>query len=216
MSSLLSSGLAHTALLVIDVQQAFIYEAALAKEELSTPNMESNITALLAAFRAKGLPVIHVHHVNTTETGGLWNEESHPEGVRPQDYVAPQPGESVLRKYNKSSGFTALLVTDGRTSLKEVLDAKGINTIVIVGLSSAHCVSSTARSGHDAGFSVVVVGDASGTYGETPVPKHSSIKGDADGGKAWSAQTAHALALGHLSTGELAQVVSTETVLTFV
>ncbi|KAF8218009.1 hypothetical protein K438DRAFT_1796155 [Mycena galopus ATCC 62051] len=76
----LVSGLPHTALIVIDVQQAFI-DPSFLKRERSTPNLESNITALLAAFRAKRVPIIHIHHFETVEAGSLWNETAHPEGV---------------------------------------------------------------------------------------------------------------------------------------
>ncbi|KAJ7111149.1 Isochorismatase-like protein, partial [Mycena crocata] len=150
MSTHLLPTLPRTALVVIDVQQAFI-DPSFLKRERSTPGLQPNITALLAAFRAKNLPIIHIHHIDTEtfdpEGTSLWNEKTHPEGVLPQDYVAPANGEPVLRKYNKSSGFGATLV-DGTTTLKETLDAKGIKTVILVGQSSPHCVSSTARSGY--------------------------------------------------------------------
>lgn len=102
--------------------------------------MQPNISALLAGFREKHLPVIHIHHFDAVESTSLWNEQSHPEGVLPQDYVRPLGDEPVLRKYDKSSGFGANLVADGKTSLKDILDEQGIKTIVLVGQSSPHCV----------------------------------------------------------------------------
>ncbi|KAJ7827123.1 Isochorismatase-like protein [Mycena olivaceomarginata] len=190
----LASNLPHTALIVIDVQQAFI-DPSFLKRERSTPNLQPNITALLAAFRAKNLPIIHIHHIDTEkldpEGTSLWNESTHPEGVLPQDYVKPQGDEPVLRKYDRSSAFGAHLVSDRTTSLKDILDAQGIKTVILVGQSSAHCVSSTARSAFDLGLSVVVVGDASAT-----------------------AETVHGVAMAHLD-GDLADVKGTAEVLKF-
>ncbi|KAJ6551834.1 Isochorismatase-like protein [Mycena capillaripes] len=216
-STYLVPSLPKTALIVIDVQQAFIDPSFLQRER-STPNLQPNITDLLAGFRSKHLPVIHIHHIDTEKLDpdgtSLWNEKTHPEGVLPQDYVKPLDGELVLRKYDKSSGFNAHLVTDGKTSLKDVLDAQEIKTVVLVGQSSAHCVSSTARSGFDHGFSVVVVGDACATYA-AGVPVYSlAAKGDIKDGKAWSAETVHGVAMAHLD-GDLAEVLGTSEVLKF-
>ncbi|KAJ7763125.1 Isochorismatase-like protein [Mycena maculata] len=214
-ANFLVSGLPQTALVVIDVQKAAFIDPAFLQER-STPDMQPNITALLAAFRAKHLPIVHIHHIEKKDTNSLWNETTHPEGVLPQDYVVPQAGEPVLRKYDNSSGFGARLVADGTTGLKDVLDAQGIKTVILVGLSSAHCVSSTARSGFDLGLSVVVVGDACATYA-AGIPEYSgAAKGDIKGGRAWSAETVHGLAMAHLDDGELAHVVGTDFVLKFV
>ncbi|KAJ7504195.1 Isochorismatase-like protein [Mycena galericulata] len=174
--------------------------------------MQPNITALLAAFRAKNLPVVHIHHVEAAEEHSYWNEKSHPEGVLPQEYVAPQPGEPVLRKYDRSSGFHAR-ERDGAAGLKDVLDARGVDTVVLVGQSSPHCVSSTARSGYDRGLSVVVVGDACATYPARNPQYGGAAKGDAQGDTAWSAETVHGIAMAHLADGGIAQVVGTDVVL---
>ncbi|KAJ7244386.1 Isochorismatase-like protein [Mycena haematopus] len=213
-SPYLVSGLPQTALIVIDVQQAFIDPSFLQRER-STPELQPNITALLAAFREKQLPIIHIHHIDTAEATSLWNENAHPEGVLPQDYVKPQGDEPVLRKYDKSSAFGAHLVSDRTTSLNEVLQGQGIKTVILVGQSSPHCVSSTARSAFDSGLSVVVVGDACATYAAGVADYSGAAKGDIKDGKGWSAETVHGVAMAHLD-GELADVVSTSEVLKFV
>ncbi|KAF7371162.1 Cysteine hydrolase [Mycena sanguinolenta] len=208
----LVSGLPNTALVVIDVQQAFNLDPNYLTLERSTPKLESNIASLLAAFRAKNLPIIHIHHVNTKNEKSFWYEATRPEGVLPMDYVAPQGDEPVLRKYDKSSGFGACLVADG-TTLSELLNARGIRTVILVGISSPHCVSSTARSAGDRGFSVVVVGDATATYAASVVD-FGGCKGDSEGGNSWGAETVHGVAMAHLH-GELANVVTTAEVLKY-
>ncbi|KAJ6590869.1 Isochorismatase-like protein [Mycena sp. CBHHK59/15] len=217
MSYKLAPGLPHTALVVIDVQQAF-NSLEFLKRERSTPNLQPNITALLAAFRARKVPVLHIHHIDTDKldpTGeSAWNETTHPEGVLPQDYVQPVDGEPVLRKYDKSSGFGAHSVTQPTECLHDVLEAQKITTIILVGQSSPHCVSSTARAGSDLGLSVVVVGDACATYA-LGVGKWGGPKGDINDGKNWSAETAHGVAMAVID-GEFAEVLSTTQVLKIV
>ena len=56
-----SLSLAQTALLVIDVQMAFVHMDD-AGTPRSTPGAESNIARLLAAFREAGGRVVHIHH----------------------------------------------------------------------------------------------------------------------------------------------------------
>ncbi|KAJ7202059.1 isochorismatase family protein [Mycena pura] len=213
----LVDSLPKTALIVIDVQQAFL-DDMFKNRERSTPNLQPNITALLAGFRAKQLPVIHVHHIDTEKLDpngeSPFNEKTHPEGVLPQDYVAPQDAEPVLRKFDKSSAFNAHRVGDENTSLKDVLDAGGITTIVLVGLSSPHCVSSSARAGYDLGLKVVVIGDACATFNAGVANYQGSAKGDIKEGKGWSAETVHGVAMAHLD-GEFADVVGTAEVLKF-
>ncbi|KAJ7330536.1 Isochorismatase-like protein [Mycena albidolilacea] len=211
-SAHLVSGLPSTALIVIDVQQAFNDPYYLNRER-STPNLEPNITSLLTAFRAQGLPIIHIHHVNTKNDSSLWYEATRPTGVLPMEYVAPKDDELVLRKYSKSSAFGAFLLSDGTTSLAEVLDARGIKTVILVGISSAHCVNSTARSASDLGLLVVVVGDATATHASDAVD-FGGAKGDGRDGISWAAETAHAVSMAQLQ-GEFADVVTTTEVLKY-
>ncbi|KAJ6531375.1 Isochorismatase-like protein [Mycena vulgaris] len=208
-STLLVPGLPSTALIVIDVQQAFQHPSFLARER-STPDLEANLTRLLAAFRAKQRPVLHVHHVNTKNAASLWNEGTHPAGVLPMACVAPVEGEAVLRKYDVSSGFGARVSGSG-VGLAEVLAAEGITTVILVGMSSAHCVSSTARSAGDRGLAVVVVGDATAAHAAAVVD-FGAAQGDEKDGKGWSAETVHGVSMAHLQ-GDLADVVTTAEIL---
>ncbi|KAJ6474472.1 Isochorismatase-like protein [Mycena vitilis] len=166
----------------------------------STPNLQPNITSLLAEFRSRNLPVIHIHHVNTKKL---------------QERTLVVDGERVLRKFDKSSAFGAFLVSDGMTSLSDVFSAEGVETVIlqVVGISSPHCVSSTARSACDQGLSVIVVGDATATHAADVVEVGGS-KGDSKDGTLWSAETVHVVAMAHLND-EFANVVTTAEVLKY-
>lgn len=157
--------------------------------------MQENITALLAAFRAKRLPIFHIHHFSLTP-GSEWNKNDHPDFVLPQDYVEPKEGEPVFHK-TTSSSFGGKLTGEGDPKgLQQVLDERKIQTVVLVGQSSAHCVSSTTRSADDLGYKVVVVADASATYGENAA---AGTMGDDQGGKAWRAETMHGTSMAALA-----------------
>ena len=69
-----------------------------------------------------------------------------------EDSVAPLPGEIVLNK--TSSGPLA------STKLDQILHNMGINSLIVCGLTTAVCVTQTARETADRGFRVVVVDDA--------------------------------------------------------
>ena len=50
------------------------------------------------------------------------------------------------------------------TSLKELLDEKNCTTVVIIGLTTDHCVSTTARMAANYGYNVLLVSDAMATF----------------------------------------------------
>ena len=65
-------------------------------------------------------------------------------------------GETVIKK-NVNSAFMG-------TDLKERLDNSGIKKLVIAGLTTDHCISSTARMAGDYGFETFVISDATATF----------------------------------------------------
>jgi nicotinamidase-related amidase len=77
--------------------------------------------------------------------------------IKPE--AAPQPGEPVFRK-TVNSAFIG-------TTLEAHLRAQGIDTLVLVGLTTDHCVSSTTRMAANLGFSAIVVSDGTATFERT-------------------------------------------------
>lgn len=139
----------ETGLLLIDVQKGFDHPTHWGTS-WSTPNFEANITAILAAFRKAGSSVFHVCHHSTFETSPLHPSKAS-SGFMP--YVAPIATEPAFAKTTNSPFL--------ETTLKEAIQAAGINRLVVVGLITSHCIATTIRTA--ANLNVVAH-----TYGTPP------------------------------------------------
>lgn len=176
-----------TALIVIDVQQAFLDPRW---GERNNPEAESNIGRLLDAWRNSGRPVRHAVH-DSLEANSLLRADSPGNAV--QAVAAPTPAEPVYRKH-VNSAFIG-------TNLERDLRQDGIDTLVIVGLTTNHCVSTTARMAANMGFRSFVVSDATASFARMALD-----------GTLRPAEAVHSAALSDLQ-GEFATVVDTADVL---
>jgi nicotinamidase-related amidase len=176
-----------TALLLIDVQQGLDDTRYGAR---NNPDAERRIAELLAAWRAAGRPVIHVQHLSLEPHSPLRADRP---GHAFKLEAAPREDEPVFRKHVNS----AFMGTD----LEPYLRTRGIDSLVMVGVTTDHCVSSTARMGGNLGFAVTVVDDATATF-ERRGPD----------GTHYSAELMHGVTLASLH-GEFATVRSTDEVL---
>ena len=144
-----------TALLLIDLQQAFADRAASGLAR-SAPQAEAMVAAVLTEARARGVPVLHVHHDDPDPTSAFRADRL---GGQPLPCAAPQPGEAIFVKA-ASSGFTG-------TALAEALHTRGISRLIVAGAAIDYCVSSTVRAASDLGFAVDLVRDAVFGFGAT-------------------------------------------------
>lgn len=99
-------------------------------------------------------------------------------------------GNERIVKKNVNSAFIG-------TNLKEQLDQSNITTLVIVGLTTDHCVSTTTRMAGNFGFTTFLVSDATATFNKTGLD-----------GENYSADLIHETALASLNN-EFARVVTT-------
>jgi nicotinamidase-related amidase len=139
-----------TALLLVDIQQGL----ASALGERNNPAAEARAGELLTAWRQAGRPVIHVQHLSVNAESRLLPELP---GVDLAPEVQPLPDEPLFQKHT-GCAFIG-------TALEEHLRERGIHRLVIAGLTTEHCVSSTARVAADLGFEVTVVSDACAAFG---------------------------------------------------
>ena len=177
----------NAVLLLIDVQQGFDEPVW---GERNNPGAEGNMAALLSAWRATNRPVIFVKHLSLLPDSPLNKDNP---GCAIKEIVKPNAGELIVWKHVNS----AFIGTD----LEEELRRKGYDTLVIVGLTTQHCVSTTARMAGNLGFHTYVVSDATAAFGLT-----------GPDGVDYSAETVHALSLATIHN-EFAQVMDTETML---
>ncbi len=137
-----------TALVIIDIQNDYFPGG---RHELAGTHAAADKAAMvLAAARAKALPVVHVRHISTYEGATFFLEGS--EGSLIHECVAPLAGETVIIK-NMPNSFVA-------TDLEAILREANIDTIVFCGMMSHMCVDSTVRAAADCGFSCIVAHDA--------------------------------------------------------
>jgi len=180
---------ASTALIVVDVQQAFVEIEATGRRR-NNPDAVSAIAALLAYFRANRRLIIHIRHASLRE-GSRFQADL--PGFKVQQEAGELPGEPVIVK-NVNSGFIG-------TDLEARLRRAGIKSIVIVGATTNHCVESTARMAGNLGFDTRVVRDATWAY------ERLGLDGETHG-----ADEVHAMSLANLA-GEFAEIVTAKDII---
>lgn len=179
----------ETALVVVDVQQAFEQWDAMGRRR-NNPGAVNRIAELLEAFRSKGAPIIHVRHASL-EPESLFGAEL--PGHRVIEAAAEADGEPVVVKHVNSSFIG--------TDLEERLRRQGIRSVVVVGATTNHCVETTTRMAGNLGFDAKLVRDATWTYDRVGVD-----------GEAFPAEQVHAMTLANLAE-EFAEIVTTEEVI---
>jgi len=150
------------AVLAIDLMRAYFDPAS----PLCLPSRDclASGARVLSAARASGVPVIHtrVQFAPDGSDGGVFVrkvralEQLYGGGplseLMPE--VAPVEGELVITKQYASAFFG--------TSLASTLVARGIDTVVLVGVSTSGCIRATGVDAVQHGFIPLVVRDAVG------------------------------------------------------
>jgi nicotinamidase-related amidase len=174
-------------LIVVDVQRAFEDPGW---GQRNNPAAEQNIARAIAGWRERGAPLIHVRH-RSAEPEGSFVPGTAAFEFKPE--AEPRDGEPVLTK-DVNSAFIG-------TDLEERLRSAGASGVAIVGLTTDHCCSTTARMAANLGFETWVLGDAMATF-ERRSPDGELI----------AAEDIHRVELASLHD-EFAEVLSTEAAL---
>ena len=124
------------------------------------------VQALNEAGRAKGIPIVYTTTAYEDVEGpnsdmGLWVHKIPVEllllgtgAVEIDERIAPQPGELVIVK-KRASGFHG-------TYLSSYLNAQGVDTVIITGVTMAGCVRHSTEDAIAEGFRPIVVREAVG------------------------------------------------------
>ncbi len=163
---------AHTALLVVDVQNDFCHEDGyVAKQGLSVAPAQAivaNLTRLIAAARETNVPVIFVQAIYDDKylAGPFLEHFSKArvalarcaEGTWGADFYGVKPLASDLRivKYR----YSPFVGTDIDALLKE----RSVKTLVITGVTTNVCVECTARDGFMRDYYIVLPSDCAASY----------------------------------------------------
>ncbi|MEM9918456.1 MAG: cysteine hydrolase family protein [Bacteroidota bacterium] len=178
-----------TALLLVDIQKGLDDEAYYGGNR-NNPDAEQKMAAILHRWRALGLPLFHIQHSSQNVESPL--HRSHP-GFEIKPEVKPLAGEPIIVK-EVNSAFIG-------TDLKDRLDAQAIRRLVIIGLTTNHCISTTTRMAGNLGYETILVSDATATFDRIGI-----------NGENYSSEVIHLTSLASLQE-EFAQIKTTEEVL---
>lgn len=174
------------ALILVDIQKGFANIEYWGGQR-NNPNAELRASELLKIWRENHLPIFHIQHCSSIPTSLLHETNA---GNAFNELVTPIEGEPIIKK-SVNSAFIG-------TDLQAQLDDVKITTLVIVGLTTDHCISTTTRMAGNLGFETYLVADATATFNKKGLD-----------GQNYPAELIHETALASLHE-EFATVVTTD------
>jgi nicotinamidase-related amidase len=176
-----SIDLDHTALILIDMQRDFLepggFGAALGNDVARLQVAVAPCQAVLAAARAYGLLVIHTregHRPDLSDAPRLKVERGDPTlrigapGPMGRILVRGEPGHDIIAELSPASG-EPVIDKPGKgafyqTDLDLMLRNRGIETLLVGGVTTEVCVNTTVREANDRGYRCVVLADCCASY----------------------------------------------------
>lgn len=138
-------------LILVDIQNDYFQGGS---HELINPEQAAmQAGKILTLFREKGWPIFHVHHISTHENADFFLPDT--EGSDFYRQVYPRMGEEIIIKHKPDSFL--------ETNLKETLEERGVDSLVICGMMTHMCIDTTVRSAVYQGYPVTLIDDACAT-----------------------------------------------------
>jgi nicotinamidase-related amidase len=166
-----------TALVVIDMQRDFLlpggFGESLGNDVSQLRRTIAPLSALMTAWRAAGLPVIHTREGHLPDLsdcppaklsrGAIGQQGSFGRILIRGEYghdiideLQPIEGEAVVDKPGKGAFYA--------TELQELLEKDGIKSLLVAGVTTEVCVHTTVREANDRGYECLVLADCVGSY----------------------------------------------------
>lgn len=137
-----------TVLLIVDAQNILIKS-----RPYNMRDMIDNIKRLIKSARKNNIEIVYVRHED--EPGTYF--EKNTEGWEIYHELKPIDGETIFDK-KLNSAFL-------KTGLKEYLDSKNIENIILVGLRTEYCIDATCKSAFDLGYNIIIPEETNSTFG---------------------------------------------------
>jgi biuret amidohydrolase len=171
----------RTALLIIDMQRDFLepggFGAALGNDVSRLKAAVQPCAAVLAAARQASILVIHTregHRPDLTDAPPMKVERGDPAlrigapGPMGRILVRGEPGHDIIPELYPKSG-EPVIDKPGKgafyqTDLELMLKNRGIDTLLVCGVTTEVCVNTTVREANDRGFRCIVLADCCASY----------------------------------------------------
>ena len=169
------------ALVIIDMQRDFVdpggFGEALGNDVSLLRKAVAPARRLLEGARQAGLTIIHTREGHRPDLSDLWPAKKargrHKTGIGDRgpmgrilvrgeygheivDELMPEPGEPVVDKPGKGAFYA--------TDLDEILKSRGIRQLLVCGVTTEVCVSTTVREANDRGYDCLVIEDCVASY----------------------------------------------------
>ena len=171
----------RTALIIIDMQRDFLepggFGAALGNDVSRLKAAVGPCADVLAAARGAGVLVIHTregHRPDLTDAPPMKIERGDPAlrigapGRMGRILVRGEPGHDIIPELRPRAG-EPVIDKPGKgafyqTDLELMLKNRGIETLLVCGVTTEVCVNTTVREANDRGFRCIVLADCCASY----------------------------------------------------
>ncbi len=141
----------ETALVVIDLQWAMFAGVGFGPL-YDADGLLERVRELIDRARKANVPVIYIQH---NDAPGTFMEKD-TVGWQYHRQIAPLADDTIVEKTESDAFFN--------TALGEVLKARGIQQLVLVGAQTDACVDTTCRRAFSEGYEVILVSDGHSTF----------------------------------------------------
>ena len=173
--------LARTALIIIDMQRDFLepggFGETLGNDVGLLKNAVEPCKKILAAARASGMLVIHTREGHSPDMSdaprakverGLPSKRIGDPGPMGRILIQGEPGHDIISELYPIAG-EPVVDKPGKgafyaTNLGLILANRGIENLLVCGVTTEVCVNTTVREANDRGFRCIVLSDCCGSY----------------------------------------------------